>query len=79
VRRVLAAILGAIVGFPAGAFVGTMLGMLWITIFPPDRVAGGPEVGFNTVFGAGLAGEATGVVAGIVLGLRYLAPRRSKP
>jgi hypothetical protein len=29
-RKVLAAVLGAIVGFPAGACVGTMLGMLWI-------------------------------------------------
>lgn len=67
--RILAALLGAILGFMAGAFVGTMLGMLWITIVPPDRVAGGPEAGFGTVLGFGMAGEALGIIAGIYLAL----------
>ena len=67
--RILAALLGAILGFMAGAFAGTILGMLWITIVPPDRIAGGPEAGFGTVLGFGMAGEALGIIAGIYLAL----------
>ena len=60
---------GAFFGVMGGAFVGTLAGVLWITIFPPDRVAGGPEAGFGTVLGFGLAGELTGSVAGIYIAL----------
>ncbi len=66
----LAIILGAVLGFCVGALAGTLAGTLWITVFPPDRIAEGPEAGFGTVIGFGIAGEAIGIVGGIILALR---------
>jgi hypothetical protein len=74
-RKFFFGIVGAILGFLAGALVGTLGGMLWISVFPPDRATGGPEAGFDTVFGAGLAGEAIGMLAGLILGLRWGATK----
>jgi hypothetical protein len=54
VRKFLIAMVGAALGFLLGALVGTLCGMLWIFVFPPDRITGG----FDIAFGAGLAWRA---------------------
>ena len=69
-NKLLGALLGAVIGYAVGATVPTLLAMLWINIFPPDRVAGGPEAGFGTVMGASIAGQAIGLIVGLVLGYR---------
>src|SRR5262245_2001953 len=68
-RQIFFGIVGAILLFLGGATVGTLGG--------PDRVTFGPEAGFDSQFGAGLAGEAIGMLAGLVLGLRWGATRQS--
>lgn len=70
-NRVIAAAIGALLGLIAGAVVGTGIGMLLVAIFPPDKVAGGPEAGFGTVMGSSLAGQVLGIFAGAVTGWRY--------
>jgi len=70
VRKFIIAMVAAVLGFLLGALVGSLCGMLWIFIFPADRITGGSEAGFDIVFGAGLAGELVGIFAGAGLALR---------
>ena len=69
-RKFIIAMVAAVLGFLLGALVGSLCGMLWIFIFPADRITGGSEAGFDIVFGAGLAGELVGIFAGAGLALR---------
>lgn len=68
--QIFSALIGAIVGFFGGGVAGAICGMLWISVFPPDRIAGGPEAGFGTVLGFGIAGELIGIAAGIAWAVR---------
>lgn len=69
-RKVLYILAGIIVGHTVGGMIGAVIGMGWINIFPPDRIAGGPEAGFGTVLGFSIAGLLIGIPVGIWIAVR---------
>jgi hypothetical protein len=43
VRKFIIAMVAAVLGFLLGALVGSLCGMLWIFVFPADRITGGQK------------------------------------
>ncbi len=68
--RLFFTLLGAFLGFWAGAMIGTFAGMIWVSIFPSPDLPTNPQAGMDIAFGAGMAGEALGILAGGVMGWR---------
>lgn len=50
--------------------IGTALGMIWVSIFPSPDLPNNPQAGMDIAMGAGMAGEALGILAGGVQGWR---------
>lgn len=76
-RKGLYIVAGLIVGYTLGSMLGAFAGG-WINIFPPDRVAGGPEAGFGTVIAFSLAGSLIGIPAGIWIAVREANAHRTR-